>query len=219
MGLQDFERRLERLVEGVFAKAFRSGLNPVEIGRRLVREMDSRRQVGVRGTIAPNHFTVLVAPGDYQNLASFAHTLVSDLADYAREHAREEKYAFVGPVQVSLEQDGRYGRGEFHVIAELQEQTGGGPVGSVVTSDGSRVVIGDQSLSIGRDGDCDVVLAVKEVSRHHAEIQRDGANFVIVDLGSMNGTRVNGAGVTRQQLADGDEITVGGVVKMRFEAS
>jgi hypothetical protein len=219
MGLQDFERRLERLVEGVFAKAFRSGLNPVEIGRRLVREMDNGRTVGVRGTIAPNHFTVLVAPGDHQNLASFAHTLVSDLADYAREHAREEAYAFVGPVEVSLEQDGRYGRGEFHVIAELREREGGGPVGSVVTSDGSRVTIGERPIRIGRDGDCDVVLGPKEVSRHHAEIQRDGAGFVVVDLESMNGTRVNGAGVTKHQLTDGDEITVGGVVKLRFEAS
>jgi len=219
MGLQDFERRLERLVEGVFAKAFRSGLNPVEIGRRLVREMDSQRAVGVKGNIAPNHFTVLVSPGDYQNLARFANTLGTDLGDYAREHAREEAYSFVGPVEVSLEQDGRYGRGQFHVIAELREREGGGPAGSVVTGDGTRVSIGERPISIGRDGDCDVVLSSQEVSRNHAEIQRDGAGFLLVDLDSMNGTRVNGAGVTRHRLSDGDEITVGGVVKLRFEAS
>lgn len=219
MGLQDFERRLERLVEGVFAKAFRSGLNPVEIGRRLVREMNAGRKVGVRGTIAPNHFTVLVSPGDHQNLASFSKTLVTDLADYAREHAREENYRFVGPVTVALEQDGRYGRGEFNVIAELREREGGGPVGSVVTGDGTRVSIGEHALSIGRDRDCDVPLDPKEISRRHAEIQREGDSFVLVDLGSMNGTRVNGAGVTRHQLDDGDEITIGGVVKLRFEAS
>ena len=62
MGLQQFERRLERLVEGVFAKAFRSGLQPVELGRRLAREMDLHRTVGIRGTISPNHFDIALAP-------------------------------------------------------------------------------------------------------------------------------------------------------------
>ena len=62
MGLQRFERRLERLVEGGFGKAFRSGLQPVEIGRRLVRELDAGRTLGVRGTVVPNHFVVLRLP-------------------------------------------------------------------------------------------------------------------------------------------------------------
>ena len=72
MGLQQFERRLERLVEGVFAKAFRSGVQPVEIGRRLRREMDQHRSIGVRGTMVPNHFTVAVSPTDHENFQRFA---------------------------------------------------------------------------------------------------------------------------------------------------
>ena len=65
MGLQRFERRLERLVEGAFSKAFRSGLQPVEIGRRLTREMDLQRRLGVHGLIAPNAFTVELSSRDF----------------------------------------------------------------------------------------------------------------------------------------------------------
>ncbi|MBW3614411.1 MAG: DUF3662 domain-containing protein, partial [Actinobacteria bacterium] len=96
MALQEFERRLERLVEGVFAKAFRRGLTPIEVGRRLTREMDVRRTVGVRGIIAPNHFDVAVAGEDYENvIAKMEQALRNDLAGYVREHAREEGYVLV----------------------------------------------------------------------------------------------------------------------------
>ena len=71
MGLQRFERGLERLVEGVFAKAFRSGLQPVELGRRLAREMDLRRSVGVNGMVAPNHYEIALSPVDAERFASF----------------------------------------------------------------------------------------------------------------------------------------------------
>ena len=69
MGLQRFERRLERLVEGAFTKAFRSGLQPVEIGRRLVRELDAGRTLGVRGTVAPNRFSCGSRPEDAERFA------------------------------------------------------------------------------------------------------------------------------------------------------
>ena len=81
MGLQAFERRLERLVEGVFTKAFRSGLQPLEIGRRLVKELDAGRTVGVHGVVAPNHFTVVLSPADYERFATFRDALASELAD------------------------------------------------------------------------------------------------------------------------------------------
>jgi len=68
MGLQQFERRLERLVEGAFAKAFRGELQPVELGRRITREMDLRRAVGVHGFIVPNDFNIFLAPADFQTI-------------------------------------------------------------------------------------------------------------------------------------------------------
>jgi hypothetical protein len=218
MGLQQFERRLERLVEGVFAKAFRSGVEPVEIGRRLRREMDQHRAIGVRGTIVPNRFTVSLSSTDYENFQSFADSLTRDLADYVREHAREERCTFVGPVVVELVDDAQLGAGQFLVSASIEESKGGGAVGSLVLGDGRRIALGEESVTIGRAPECEVLLTDPNVSRTHAEIRRRGADYVVVDLGSTNGTRVNGAGVREQRLADGDEISVGNA-SLRFEAS
>ena len=102
MGLQQFEERLERLVEGTLAKPFRSNLQPVEIGRRLTREMDLHRRVGVRGLIAPNAFAVTLSPADVSRFSNFIDALSRELADAAREHARIEGYSFVGPVEVEI---------------------------------------------------------------------------------------------------------------------
>jgi hypothetical protein len=169
MGLQRFERRLERLVEGGFGKAFRSGLQPVEIGRRLVREMDIGRTLGVRGTVAPNEFTIRIAEADLERFDGFRESLLNELADTAREHARESKYHFVGPVSV-----------EF--------------------------AVGPNALSDS------------QASRHHAEVRRTDAGFVIVDLDSLNGTTVNGVVVHEKTLEDGDVITIGETA-IRYEES
>ncbi len=217
MALQEFERRLERLVEGVFAKAFRSRLTPVEIGRRITREMDVRRTVGVRGVLAPNTFTVAVSQADHEAFAGAAQTLRGEWAAYAREHAREEGYVLVGPLEVDLVAEASLGAGEFLVSSEMVEGPGGGPVGALVLGDGSRVRVAEDPITIGRSPDCDVFLSAKEVSRHHAEVRRDDDGFLLVDLGSMNGTQVNGAGVKERRLADGDEITLGRTVALRFE--
>lgn len=220
MALQEFERRLERLVEGVFAKAFRRGLTPIEVGRRLTREMDVRRTVGVRGLIAPNDFRVAISKDDHANVIAKMEQAVSrDLAGYVREHAREEGYVLVGPVVVAFEVDEGLGAGEFLVTSDMVEGAGGGPVGAIVTSDGTRVQIALDPITIGRHPDCDVVLDDQEVSRQHAEVRRDDGEFLLVDLGSLNGTKVNGAGVKAPRpLEDGDVITIGAHT-LRFEAN
>src|ERR1700759_214607 len=102
MGLQSFERRLERFVEGAFARAFRSSLQPVEIGRRLTREMDLRRTMAPRGTIAPNRFTVVLAPSDRDRFAPIEGELISELEDVAREHADAERYVLLGPISIEM---------------------------------------------------------------------------------------------------------------------
>jgi hypothetical protein len=218
MGLKQFEQRLERLVEGVFAKTFRSGLEPVELGRRLAREMDLRRIVGVNGLVAPNSFVVAVSADDARRFESFAEALIRELDEAVREHARDEGYGFVGPVSVELVEDADLGKGEFLVTSEMVEAPGGAAVGSLVVSEGTRVSIGEEPVSIGRLPECDVVLSDPNVSRRHAEVRRVGNDFVVVDLGSTNGTKVNGAGVKERRLFDGDEVTVGGT-RIRFEAS
>ena len=218
MGLHQFERRLERLVEGAFAKAFRSGLQPVELGRRLSREMDLQRTVGVHGLIAPNQFKVAVSPDDAERFSSFSEALVRELSEAVREHARDEGYHFVGPVLVTLEPDPALGKGEFLVASEIAGGPGGHAAGSLRLPDGSRIAIGDEPVSIGRQAECDVVLDDSNVSRRHAEVRRQGEDYVLVDLGSTNGSKVNGTRVKQQALADGDEITLGKTL-LRFEAS
>jgi Protein of unknown function (DUF3662)/FHA domain len=218
MGLQQFERRLERLVEGAFAKAFRSGLQPVELGRRLTREMDLQRTVGVHGLIAPNQFKVAVSTADAERFSSFSEALVRELSEAVREHARDEGYHFVGPVQVALEPDPSIGKGEFLVASEIVSGPGGHAAGSLYLPDGSRVAIGDEPVTIGRQAECDVVLDDSNVSRRHAEVRRQGEDYVLVDLGSTNGSKVNGTRIKQQALTDGDEITLGKTL-LRFEAS
>jgi len=218
MGLQHFERRLERLVEGVFAKAFRSGLQPVELGRRLTRVMDADRTVGVRGVITPNRFTFALAPSDHDRFESFSEALTRELADAARAHAKDEGYLFVGPVEILLESDADMSPGTFLLAGEVVAAPGGGPVGALVLADGTRVEVGQDPVTIGRLPDCDVVVADNNVSRRHAEVRRQDDVIVVVDLGSTNGTRVNGAGVKQRALADGDELTVG-ATRMRFEGA
>ncbi|MCU1459078.1 MAG: hypothetical protein JWL73_3170 [Actinomycetia bacterium] len=217
MGLQGFERRLERLVEGAFSKAFRSGLQPIEIGRKMVRELDARRTIGLRGTVAPNHIEVSLSPADFEGFASFAEALARELADLAREHAREEGYHFIGPVTVELFVDDDRRRGDCAIRATIREGAGG-RAGALVLADGRRVVLGDAVATIGRLATCTVVLGDSQASRVHAEIRPDADGYVLVDLGSTNGTMVNEALVREQPLKDGDQIRVGSTV-LRFEAS
>ena len=218
MGIRQFEQRLERLVEGVFAKTFRSGLEPVEIARRLTREMDLHRAMGVSGFIAPNHYEVAVSASDLQNFESYAQALLRELSEAVREHARDESYGFVGPVHVELVADESLGAGEFLVASQMLEAPGGAAVGSLLLDDGRRIPIGEDPVTVGRLPDCDIVLSDPNVSRRHAEVRRRGNDFIVVDLGSTNGTRVNGAGVRERRLEDGDEVTFGST-RVRFEAS
>jgi hypothetical protein len=216
MGLQQFEERLERLVEGTLAKPFRSNLQPVEIGRRLTREMDLHRRVGVRGLIAPNAFAVTLAPGDVNRFSNFIDALSRELSDAAREHARVESYTFVGPVEVEIFESDSLKTGRFTVTAEVHESEDGGFLAELVMPDGRRIALGAQPLVIGRLPECDVVLNDSNVSRRHAELRRSGDGVFLTDLGSTNGTRVNGTPVREQILASGDEVSVGST-KLIFE--
>jgi Protein of unknown function (DUF3662)/FHA domain len=218
VGLKGFERRLERLVEGTFAKAFRSGVEPVEIGRKIVRAVDAGRTLGVSGrAVAPNDIVVYLAASDLDQFKSYADKLARDLAEATRAHAKEEGYSFLGPVSVALAADEALGTGDVDVVAEIAEGTGG-RVGSLVLPDGSRLALGDEPAVIGRLPDCAVTLNDPRASRHHAEVRPSGDGFTIADLGSMNGTTVNGVAVREQALADGDRIVIGSST-IRFEAS
>jgi hypothetical protein len=218
MGLQQFEERLERLVEGTLAKPFRSNLQPIEIGRRLTREMDLHRRVGVHGLIAPNTFTVTLAPADVDRFANFIDALSRELADAAREHARIEGYSFVGPVDVQIYEGTRLRAGRFTIAAEVVEGPEGVAFAELVLVGGERVTVGADPVVIGRLPECAVVLGDPNVSRRHAEVRHVGDAVVVTDLGSTNGTKVNGTPIREQHLASGDEITVGSTTLI-FELS
>jgi hypothetical protein len=217
VGLHGFERRLEALVEGVFSRAFRSGLQPVEIGRRLAREMDDRRTVGVHGLIAPNSFRVRLSDPDRARFEAFETTLLRELADAARAHAREEGYGFLGQVVVSIETDPALNPGQCAVTGDIVADPDG-RVGTLVTPDGRRIPVADRPVVIGRLSSCDIPLGDPQVSRRHAEVRRDAEGFAVFDLGSTNGTVVNGAPVRERRLADGDELRIGSAT-IRFETS
>jgi hypothetical protein len=207
------------MVEGVFARAFKSGLRPVELGRRLIREMDDNRSVGVRGgTVVPNSFTVALSVSDLEQFEGVQDSLTRELADAAREHARDEGYAFMGPVEITLTADERLHTGAYEITGRMMEGDGGSGAGSIVLPSGDRFTLTESIITVGRHPDSNLVLADPNVSRNHAEIRPQGDRYVVVDLGSTNGTRINGVRVDNQTLQDGDEISFGNT-RMRFEAS
>lgn len=243
MGLASFERRLERLVEGAFAKAFRSGLQPVEVGRRLTREMDLRRTVAPRGTLAPNHFDVRLSHDDQDRFLPIEEELIAELISVARDHARSEGYSFLGPVSITLDADDALSPGTMRVNGEMERAVadagaaarsmpdrtpaarvpastgaalGGGAV--LILPDGREIAISDRPVVMGRMPGCEVVLGDPNVSRRHAEVRASGRGWVVSDLGSTNGTKVNGVRISGSEpLRPGDEIRVG-ATSLRFEA-
>ena len=227
MGLQRFEKRLERAVEGVFARAFRSQVRPVELGRRLAREMDLAVDVGVRGErVAPNAFAVHLALADVEKLADYADQLAIELADAAEEHAGDEGYVLRGPAEVDLVEDPRQRAGQFQVLAKVKPglraplSVRTAPTAWLVRPDGSRVpVVDGDPVTIGRLPECEVSLADPNVSRRHAEVRLIDGKASVVDLGSLNGTRVNGKGVppgaVGLALQPDDDVWVG-TARMKF---
>jgi hypothetical protein len=206
------------MVDGTLSKAFRGELHPVEIGRRLTREIDLKRRLGVNGLIAPNAFVVHLAASDFDRFESFLDALVRELEEAAREHARTEEYVFVGPVTVSVVEDPRQRRGRFAVVSDVHEGPQGLSAASVVLADGMRVVLGPEPITIGRLPESTIVINDPNASRRHAEIRRSGNDVVVVDLNSTNGTRVNGATIRERVLNDGDQIVIGTTL-LRFETS
>jgi len=210
MVLQEFEQKLERLVEGVFSTAFRGELQPVEIGRKLIREMDLRRRVGLNGIIAPNHFKVYLSPYDIERFSNFEEVFEHELAAALQDHAEKEGYDFVGPLSIQVLDDREIKAGHFDIETDvveglLEEQH----LAAIELPDGYRVPLADHRIVIGRLSDCDIVLHDQNVSRRHAEIAKDSQGYAVTDLGSTNGTMLNGTPVRAGRLADGDELSFG----------
>lgn len=216
---QGFEARLEHLVESTFGRLFKSGLQPAEFGRKLRRAMDDHKVVSAAGrVVVSNHFDFTISLADDESLAGMEGTLRRELAELARGHARDEGYTFVGPVDVTVAAAETVARGTILLDARIVEGPGALPPGSLLLPTGDRVPLGEYVVSIGRHDDCTVVLADPNVSRNHAEIRPVNDGFAVFDLGSTNGTKVNGVRINEHQLRSGDEVRFGNTL-VRFEAS
>jgi hypothetical protein len=220
MGLQSLEHRLERMVDGVFSRRSKGSIRPIELGRRLVREMDDQRSVDVKGRrIVPNDFTVVLSAIDHASFNEIEEALVAELAEAAREYAREEGYHFMGPVSVQLAVDNSLRSGRFNIVSQLKQAATGPGLGSLVLPSGQRVDLSSSTVTVGRLPECTISINDNNISRNHAEIKAGPTAYVVKDLGSTNGTMVNGVKIVGEhRLRDGDIVSFGST-HVRFEAS
>ena len=266
--LRAIETRIESLFEGVFGRAFRTHVQPVELARKLAKEMDEHRSVSVSRVYVPNEYTLYLSPADRAQFAAYEGSLVGELQEYLGEHARREGYALLTPPSVLLQTDADLAMGEFGIatrvvqreepaprpaaplpaaaaeaaapvappppppgipeapaatmiyrpetpLDELEEDAAPPPVQRetvTLTVDGRVVPVTTSRVVVGRSRECDIRVDDGNVSRRHCEIaQESPTSWVVSDLGSTNGTDVNGRKVSRRtKLDDGDRITVGG---------
>ena len=225
--LRDFERRLENVVEGFFARALPGGgVQPVELGKRMVRAMEDQKTVSVANVYVPNDFTFTLSSKDLERLKPVENALASELASVARRAAASEGWRLLGPPTIHLDEDPSLASGTFRLEAIVVEGSDAGADAGPHTqliqmseqADAELVVVGSKRrpyplskdvLTIGRLDTCDVVLSDPGVSRKHSEVRREGDEWVVVDLSSTNGTIVNGQPVRRHRLSTGDRIEVG----------
>lgn len=226
--LQRFENRLEQLVSGAFARAFRSAVQPVEVAAALQREVDNSAQILSRDRrLVPNQFHVELSPADHERLAPYSSTLADELVEMLRDHAHEQSYVFTGPVTISFDQKEDLTTGRFRVRSKALAKVT--PASGAVTDtavrrakvilevNGMRHPLDPPGIVIGRGAESDLRINDPGVSRRHAEIRvypgesaSHGAPQVsIVDLGSTNGMLVNGHRVQQATLEDGAEVKIG----------
>ena len=244
--LRTLESKIEGLFEGVFGRAFRTSVQPIELARKLVKEMDDHRNVSVSRVYVPNEYTIYLSPNDRKQFAGYEGSLVGELQEYLAEHARRERYALLGAPVVLVTTDDALAVGEFGIATRLVADEASDeppptpelpveqpaqtmiyrastppvvdapppepePEREVVslTVAGRQHVVSDACVVLGRSRDAGVRISDVNISRKHAEIRQEGSTFWVVDLGSTNGTLVNGKRVDRQRLRDGDRITLG----------
>lgn len=210
MALRSVEGHIEEFVEGVMARAFGSGLQPVEIGRRLRRVAVRDRQVSVKGVAtAANHYIIELAEEDYDRILDQATSITRDLIEEVRHAATKERLAFAGPVTVDLVIGEDRRRGTFSIRSSFDDSPVLAEPATLVTPDGEELRLGPAGLSIGRHHENDVVIEESNVSRFHAQVVPLDAGWHLIDNNSTNGTRLNGVFVDRAELADGDRFAIG----------
>src|SRR6185436_18464796 len=217
------ESKLEGLVEGMFSRAFRARVQPVELARRLAKEMESYKTVSVSRTYVPNEYIVFLSREDRHQFEGYEPALVEELSAHLLEHAARENLALLTRPKVSFETDRRLRMGEFGIQPRLvkppeaeREEASQGDLGAtmvysatraqqaaappaaraLLTMDGKTFVLDQPRAVVGRSRRSDFVVEDPNMSRRHFELQRRGDDWYVVDLESTNGIAVNGRKVT-----------------------
>ncbi len=224
--LQRFEDRLEQLVSGTFARAFRSAVQPVEVAAALQREVDNSAQILSRDRrLVPNQFHVELSPQDHERLAPYSSTLADELVEMLRDHAHEQSYVFTGPVTIGFDKKEDLSTGRFRVRSSALAKVTPTSESSVTDTavrrakvilevNGMKHPLDPPGIVIGRGTEADLRINDPGVSRRHAEIrvypgESVVPNVSVVDLGSTNGMLVNGQKVQQATLDDGAEVKIG----------
>lgn len=213
--LDRIERSLDRGVSNVFSRG--GSIKPLDLAQGLKRECDDQIQVLDRArTLAPNTYSVYLNSMDYERFASWEDTLVDELQRILVDHADQQKYLFVGNVTVALKRDDDVKAGRFETESSTERSslapatTGGENFQPILEIDGQQYLLTGRVTVIGRGGDSDIILDDTGVSRHHLELRVDGTSMTATDLGSTNGTFVNGERITTPTgLPDGATIRIG----------
>jgi len=216
--LQRFERRLEGLVEGAFARVFGGVVQPVEVAAALQREAADKKQIVAQGRVlVPNSFVVELGATDLERFGEWDAPLRAELAGMVEEHARDQGWSFVGDVEVVFERSEDLDTGVFRVRSSVvaadvpaHSTAGIGRPRLVLQTSPERVVLLTRPVTVvGRGADADLRLEDTGVSRAHAELRLDGGTVRVVDLQSTNGTLLNGRKVRIATLSDGDRLDLG----------
>lgn len=223
MGLLDnVERGLEKMVRGAFTTGSRSQVQPVEIASALRKELDTRSMTLSEGRIlAPNVFTARLSDADFKLAEQWGSALAEELCDVVIRHVNSQRYVLQGPVRVSFDHDPSLKPGSFEIDSAMEKKsrTRNPPLAPsrrpvhyqpVLELDGQRYSLNAGSIVLGRSAEADILVDDTGVSRRHLEIRSSGQNALAVDLGSTNGSYVNGQRVQGEaELTDGSIITMG----------
>lgn len=228
-GLQRFEQRLESIINGAFARAFRSNVQPVEIAAALQRECDNNAQILSRDRrLVPNAFTVELSPSDLERLAPYDTALADEMTRQVQAHADQQGYSFPGPIEIAFERADDLPTGRFQLRSRAQAKVTGTATDTQVRRARAFLVInGGQhpvhppGVVLGRGTEADIRINDPGVSRRHVEIAveyrhaaggHESVHLEAIDLGSTNGVLVDGQKRSRSVLDDGSEIRIGNTV-------
>ena len=222
MGVFDnLERKLEGVVNGAFARAFKGDVQPVEITARLQKELDAEARLLSRDRrLGPNDFTVGLSRHDYDRLVPYSRTLNSDIIPQLREYAANAGYVFNGPVTIAYELEASLPVGRFTVESQAvaaaatpATTTSIRRASLVLEVNGIRHPLSPPGFTLGRGTDADVRINDPGISRLHARVSVRGTEaspqVVIEDMGSTNGIIVDGRRVQNAPLHDGSRIELG----------